>query len=30
MELTLELLHHISNVQMLPRSHVVPLQDKVD
>lgn len=28
MALTLEFLHHISNVQMLPRSHVVPLQRK--
>lgn len=28
MALTLEFLHHISNVQMLPRSHVVPLRRK--
>lgn len=28
MALTLEFLHHISNVQMLPRSHVVPLRCK--
>lgn len=28
MALTLEFLHHISNVQMLPRSHVVPLRHK--